>query len=79
MKGNGTEWTQSLYRTYNRRHPYVDDDDRNHDDMPGERVLRRGSWYTASIAMLHVPYRENFRPEVETPYLGFRVVARLIP
>ena len=79
MTGNVTEWTQSLYRTYNRQHPYIDDDDRNDDDMQGERVLRGGSWYTASIAVLYIPYRENFRPEVETPYLGFRVVARPIP
>lgn len=79
MSGNVTEWTQSLYRTYNRQHPYIDDDDRNHDEMSGERVLRGGSWYTASIAVLYIPYRENFRPDVETPYLGFRIVARPIP
>ena len=79
MSGNVTEWTQSIYRTYNRQHPYVDDDDRNHDETPGERVLRGGSWYTASIAVLYIPYRENFRPDVETPYLGFRIVARPIP
>ena len=79
MTGNVTEWTQSLYRPYNREHPYVDDDDRNHDDMAGDRVLRGGSWYTASIAVLYIPYRENFRPEIETPYLGFRIVARPIP
>lgn len=34
---------------------------------------------TASIAVLYIPYRENFRPEVQTPYLGFRVVARPVP
>ena len=79
MSGNVTEWTQSVYRTYNRQHPYVDDDDRNHDETPGERVLRGGSWYTASIAVLYIPYRENFRPDVKTPYLGFRIVARPIP
>jgi formylglycine-generating enzyme required for sulfatase activity len=79
MSGNVTEWTQSIYRSYNRQHPYVDDDDRNHDDTPGERVLRGGSWYTASIAVLYIPYRENLRPDVETPYLGFRIVARPIP
>ena len=79
MSGNVTEWTQSVYRTYGRQHPYVDDENRNHDETPGERVLRGGSWYTASIAVLYIPYRENFRPEVETPYLGFRVVARPIP
>jgi formylglycine-generating enzyme required for sulfatase activity len=79
MTGNVTEWTQSSYRTFNRQHPYVDDDDRNRDDVAGERVLRGGSWYTASIAVLYIPYRENFQPEVHTPYLGFRVAARAIP
>jgi|SRR5215471_4975894 len=79
ITGNVAEWTQSIYRSYNRQHPYTDDDDRNHDETVGERVLRGGSWYTASIAVLYIPYRENFRPEVETPYLGFRVVARPIP
>ena len=79
ISGNVAEWTQSVYRTYSRQHPYVDDDDRNHDETQGERVLRGGSWYTASIAVLYIPYRENFRPEVETPYLGFRIVARPIP
>lgn len=79
LSGNVTEWTQSEYRTYNRQHPYIDDDDRNHDEMRGDRVLRGGSWYTASIAVLYIPYRENFRPDVETPYLGFRIVARPVP
>ena len=37
------EWTQSIYRSYNREHPYVDDDDRNKDETPGQRVLRSGS------------------------------------
>lgn len=79
LTGNVAEWTQSIYRSYNRQHPYVDDDDRNKDETQGERVVRGGSWYTASTAVLQIPYRENFRPEVETPYLGFRVVARTVP
>lgn len=79
MTGNVAEWTQTIYRPFNRQRPYNDDDDRNHDEISGERVLRGGSWYTASIAVLYVPYRENFRPEVQTPYLGFRVVARPVP
>jgi formylglycine-generating enzyme required for sulfatase activity len=79
MTGNVAEWTQSIYRTYSRQHPYIDDDDRNKDETPGERVLRGGSWYTASVAVLYIPYRENFQPEVQTPYLGFRVVARPVP
>ncbi|HKZ02616.1 MAG TPA: SUMF1/EgtB/PvdO family nonheme iron enzyme [Pyrinomonadaceae bacterium] len=79
MTGNVTEWTQSIYSTYKRQNPYVNDDDRNKDETPGERVVRGGSWYTASIAVLYIPYRENFRPEVQTPYLGFRIVARPLP
>jgi formylglycine-generating enzyme required for sulfatase activity len=79
MSGNVAEWTQSIYRSYNRNHPYIDDDDRNHDETVGERVLRGGSWYTASIAVLYIPYRENLGPDVETPYLGFRIVARPLP
>jgi formylglycine-generating enzyme required for sulfatase activity len=79
MTGNVAEWTQSVYRSYNRQDRYVDDDDRNKDETAGERVLRGGSWYTASTAVLYIPYRENFRPEVQTPYLGFRVVARPVP
>lgn len=79
MTGNAAEWTESIYRAYNRQHPYVDADDRNKDETLGERVLRGGSWYTASVAVLYIPYRENFQPEVQTPYLGFRVVARPMP
>lgn len=79
MTGNVAEWTQSIYRVYSRQQPYIDDDDRNKNETPGERVLRGGSWYTASVAVLYIPYRENFQPEVQTPYLGFRVVARPVP
>ena len=79
MSGNVAEWTQSVFRAYNRQHPYVDDDERNHDETAGERVVRGGSWYSASIAILYLSYRENFQPEVKAPYLGFRVAARLPP
>jgi len=78
MSGNVAEWTQSLYRPSNKQRPYVDDD-RNRDDQVGLRVLRGGSWYSASIAILYIPYRETFQPEVSTPYLGFRIVARPLP
>jgi formylglycine-generating enzyme required for sulfatase activity len=79
LTGNVAEWTQSIYRPYSRRRPYLDDDDRNKDETSGERVLRGGSWYTASVAVLYISYRENFQPEVQTSYLGFRVVARPVP
>jgi formylglycine-generating enzyme required for sulfatase activity len=73
ITGNVSEWTQSIFRALNRAHPYVDED-RNHDEGPGQRVVRGGSWYTASIAVLNIAYRENFQPEVAAPYLGFRIV-----
>jgi iron(II)-dependent oxidoreductase len=63
ITGNVSEWTQSIFRALNRAHPYVDED-RNHDEGPGQRVVRGGSWYTASIAVLNIAYRENFQPEV---------------
>ncbi|MFN8007779.1 MAG: SUMF1/EgtB/PvdO family nonheme iron enzyme [Terriglobia bacterium] len=78
MTGNVSEWTQTLNRPYNREHPYADDD-RNRSDLPGTRVVRGGSWYTASTAVLYIPYRETFQPEVSAPYLGFRVTCRLPP
>ena len=78
MTGNVSEWTGTLNRPYNREHPYADDD-RNRSDLTGTRVVRGGSWYTASTAVLYIPYRETFPPEVSTPYLGFRVVARRLP
>jgi formylglycine-generating enzyme required for sulfatase activity len=78
MSGNASEWTQTISRAYSRRHPYLDDD-RNKDDMGGDRVVRGGSWYSASIAILYLPYRENFQPEVTARYLGFRIVARPLP
>jgi formylglycine-generating enzyme required for sulfatase activity len=78
MTGNVAEWTQSVFRAHNRGSPYVEDE-RNHDETPGQRTVRGGSWYTASIAVLYIPYRENFQPEVSAPYLGFRVAARLLP
>lgn len=76
--GNVSEWTQSVSRPHNKRRPYVDDD-RNHDDVSGVRVLRGGSWYSASIATLGLAYNETFPPEVSAPYLGFRIVARPLP
>lgn len=78
MTGNAAEWTQTAARAFNRQHPFADDE-RNHDDTPGPRVVRGGSWYSAAISTLSIAYRETFPPEVSTPYLGFRVVARPLP
>jgi formylglycine-generating enzyme required for sulfatase activity len=78
MSGNVVEWTQSVFRPYNRRRPYVEEE-RNRDDGDGQRVARGGSWYSASIARLYLPYRDAFQPEVRNHDLGFRVVARMLP
>jgi formylglycine-generating enzyme required for sulfatase activity len=43
------------------------------------RVARGGSWYSASIALLYVPYRDWFQAEVKHHDLGFRIVARPLP
>lgn len=78
LSGNVAEWTQSLYRLYNRQLPYADDD-RNRDDRAGRRSARGGSWYSATNAPLYIPYRDAFQPEHSGEDLGFRVVARLKP
>jgi formylglycine-generating enzyme required for sulfatase activity len=78
MSGNVAEWTASLDQGYNRDSPYQDDN-RNREGIVGRRVVRGGSWYSASIAILYLPYRETFQPEVNAPYLGFRLVARPLP
>ena len=79
ISGNVSEWTQTIDRPYNRNHPYIDDDDRNHDHVRGLRVVRGGSWYSASIAILYVPYRDTFQPEHSSNERGFRLVARRLP
>jgi formylglycine-generating enzyme required for sulfatase activity len=78
MSGNVVEWTQSTDRPYNRLHPYAEDE-RNHDDTPGARTARGGSWYSASIAYLYIPYRDAFQPEHSSQDAGFRVVVRPLP
>lgn len=76
MSGNAAEWTQSIFRPYGKDNPYADDD-RNHDDTPGRRTVRGGSWYSATTAPLYLPYRDAFQPDHNNNDLGFRVVARL--
>lgn len=78
MTGNVSEWSQSICLPYNREHPYVDDE-RNHDETRGQRSVRGGSWYSASIAYLYISYRDSFQPEHCNQELGFRIVARALP
>lgn len=76
MGGNVVEWTQGLYTPFNRKKPYAFEDGRNDEEASGVRVVRGGSWYSASIALLYIPYRDTFQPEVRHNDLGFRIVAR---
>lgn len=78
VTGNTVEWTQSINRSFNREHPYRDDE-RNHDDTRGLRVARGGSWYSASVALLYISYRDAFQPEHSSQDIGFRLVAKLLP
>jgi len=78
MTGNVSEWTASLDRPYDRERPYADDD-RNHEEADGQRVVRGGSWYSASVALLQLAYRDSFQPGLSNHDLGFRIVVRMLP
>lgn len=78
VTGNVVEWTRSVDRAYNRDAPFADDD-RNRPDTPGRRTARGGSWYSAAISYLSIPYRDAFQPEHRTQDVGFRVVAKILP
>jgi formylglycine-generating enzyme required for sulfatase activity len=78
MSGNVSEWTQSEFLPFSQNHPY-DEFERNRDDSPDQRVVRGGSWYCASIALLSLPYRDAFQAETSTAERGFRIVARRLP
>jgi formylglycine-generating enzyme required for sulfatase activity len=78
LSGNVVEWTSSVARPFNRERPYVDSE-RNREDINEARVARGGSWYSASIALLYIAYRDSFQPEVSHHDLGLRIVARPLP
>lgn len=78
MSGNVAEWTASINRPFNRNQKYSDSE-RNRDDWTGQRIVRGGSWYSASIALLSLTYRDAFQPEVSHHDLGFRIVIRPLP
>jgi formylglycine-generating enzyme required for sulfatase activity len=78
LSGNVVEWTSSIARPFNREHRYVDEE-RNRENANEARVARGGSWYSASIALLYIAYRDSFQPEISHHDLGFRIVARPLP
>lgn len=73
--GNVVEWTLSLFLPFNRNNPY-DEYQRNKIELSGQRVARGGSWYSASIALLYLAYRDSFDPGIRNHDLGFRIVAK---
>jgi formylglycine-generating enzyme required for sulfatase activity len=76
--GNVVEWTTSVFLPFNRSKPY-DEYQRNREDLNGHRVARGGSWYSASIALLYLAYRDAFQPDIRNHDLGFRIVAKPLP
>jgi formylglycine-generating enzyme required for sulfatase activity len=78
MTGNVAEWTQSEFLPFSRAHPYVEFE-RNKDDSADQRVVRGGSWYSASTALLYLAYRDAFQPSHSSSERGFRIVARRLP
>jgi formylglycine-generating enzyme required for sulfatase activity len=76
MSGNVAEWTQSAFLAYGRENPYSEEG-RNGDDLKERRTARGGSWYSATVAPLYLPYRDGFHPEHHNNDLGFRLVAKL--
>jgi formylglycine-generating enzyme required for sulfatase activity len=76
--GNVAEWTRSVFRPYNREHPYQDDE-RNLPATAGSRTVRGGSWYSATSATLYMAYRDAFERNHRSNDVGFRVVAKLNP
>jgi formylglycine-generating enzyme required for sulfatase activity len=76
--GNVSEWTMSVDRPFNRKNPFQLDA-RNLNTTEGVRIVRGGSWYSASIANMLVSYRDAFPPQHSTQETGFRIVAKLLP
>ncbi len=69
MHGNVSEWTRTAYRPY----PYRDDDGRNSLTLPGDRVVRGGSWYERP-KRARSAFRLAYRPYQKVFNVGFRVV-----
>ena len=76
--GNVSEWTQSISEPFSRRQPYIEEDRNRHNDK-GQRVVRGGSWYTATTALLYLAYRDSFQPEHSSDERGFRIVVKRLP
>ena len=71
MHGNVSEWTRTAYRPY----PYRGDDGRNALNVPGDRVVRGGSWYDRP-KRARSAFRLAYRPYQKVFNVGFRVVSQ---
>jgi formylglycine-generating enzyme required for sulfatase activity len=78
LTGNVAEWTASINQPFSREHPYVDTE-RNREELSDARIVRGGSWYSASAAWLYISWHGYFQPAVSHHDLGFRIVARPLP
>jgi formylglycine-generating enzyme required for sulfatase activity len=67
--GNVWEWVSSVYRVY----PYRADDGREDSTAHGERVLRGGSFYSASEKFIRATTRSSSFPTRRRDHIGFRV------
>lgn len=77
VSGNVVEWTRSLFQPFSREYPYLEEE-RNRDEVEGQRVARGGSWYSAGVALLNLAYRDAFSPQVSNHDLGFRVAVKYL-
>lgn len=69
MAGNVFEWTMSLLKKY----PYNSTDGRENPKTPGNRVLRGGSFDSAS-KIVRCACRSNLPPNLHVLGVGFRIV-----
>ncbi len=73
VHGNVWEWVQDCYVGTYRGGPFDGSARELDDDKPcGKRVLRGGSWGSASHA-IRVDYRNNRSPELRSNAVGFRI------
>ena len=75
LGGNVVEWTQGLYKPFNRDKPYTTDDGRNRDDVSGVRVVRGGSWYWDAKHATAIYRRPHFPRNQPFHHFGFRCAA----
>jgi formylglycine-generating enzyme required for sulfatase activity len=69
MVGNVWEWVSSAYRAY----PFDPTDGREDAAVPGERVLRGGSFASRDLGFTRCATRSHSSPQRRQAHIGFRV------